>query len=126
MPIMSNGPHQSRLRFRLVLGGSIAIGPGKADMLAAIAETGSISAAGRSMGMSYKKAWYLIDTMNSCFREPLVVASKGGSSRGGAQLTTMGQTVLDLYRAIESEAGLAAERHLNAFSQLIVEQPPKQ
>lgn len=75
------------------------------------------------MGMSYKKAWYLIDTMNNCFRQPLVVASKGGSSRGGAQLTEMGQKVLDLYRAIESEASQAAEGYLNAFAELIVEQP---
>jgi len=78
------------------------------------------------MGMSYKKAWYLIDTMNNCFREPLVAASKGGSSRGGAQLTELGKRVLDLYRAIESEASQAAERHLDAFSELIVEQPPEQ
>lgn len=76
--------------------------------------------------MSCKKAWYLIDTMNGCFREPVVVASKGGSSRAGTQLSEMGQTVLDLYRDIESEATRAAERHLNAFARLIVEQPPKQ
>jgi molybdate transport system regulatory protein len=123
---MAGTSHQSRLRFRLVLGRSIVIGPGKADILAAVAETGSISAAGRSMGMSYKKAWHLIDTMNGCFREPLVIASKGGSSRGGAQLTDMGQRVLDLYRSIENEAAQAAERHLTAFAELIVHQPSEQ
>jgi molybdate transport system regulatory protein len=116
---------QPRLRFRLVLGRSIAIGPGKADLLAAIAETGSISAAGRSMGMSYKKAWYLIDTMNRCFREPLVVASKGGSARGGARLTAMGEKVLELYRSIESQASDAAARNLDVFSDLIVDEPPQ-
>jgi molybdate transport system regulatory protein len=113
-----------RLRVRLVLGRSIAIGPGKADLLAAIAETGSISAAGRSMAMSYKKAWYLIDTMNRCFRKPLVVASKGGSSRGGAQLTSMGQKVLELYRSIENQAAKAAARDLEAISVLIADEPP--
>jgi molybdate transport system regulatory protein len=116
---------QPRLRFRLVLGRSIAIGPGKADLLAAIAETGSISAAGRSMGMSYKKAWYLIDTMNRCFREPLVVASKGGSARGGARLTAMGEKVLELYRSIESQASDAAARNLDVFSDLIVDESPQ-
>lgn len=113
------------LRLRLMLGRSIAIGPGKADLLAAIAGTGSISAAGRSMGMSYKKAWYLIDTMNRCFREPLVVASKGGSARGGAQLTAMGEKVLELYRSIESQATEAAARNLDAFSELVVNDPPE-
>lgn len=122
---MATEPVQPRLRFRLVLGRSIAIGPGKADLLAAIADTGSISAAGRSMGMSYKKAWYLIDTMNRCFREPLVVASKGGSARGGAQLTAIGDKVLELYRSIENQASEAAARNLDAFSELIVEEPPE-
>lgn len=125
MPIMSNSSHQPCLRFRLILGRSIAFGPGKADLLTAIAETGSISAAGRSMGMSYKKAWYPIDTMNRCFREPLVVASKGGSSRGGAHLTAMGEKVLELYRSIENQASEAAARDLDAFSDLIVDGPPK-
>ena len=115
-----------RLRFRLVLGRSIAIGPGKADLLAAIAETGSISAAGRSMGMSYKKAWYLIDTMNRCFREPLVVASKGGSGRGGARLTPMGEKALALYRAIETRAAAAVEADLDAFASLVVDAPPEE
>ncbi|MFN3623377.1 MAG: winged helix-turn-helix domain-containing protein [Hyphomicrobium sp.] len=122
---MASESPQPRLRFRLVLGRSIAIGPGKADLLAAVAETGSISAAGRSMGMSYKKAWYLIDTMNRCFREPLVVASKGGSARGGAQLTPMGEKVLKLYRSIENQAAEAAARSLDAFAELVVDEPPE-
>jgi molybdate transport system regulatory protein len=116
---------QPRLRFRLILGRSIAIGPGKADLLAAIAETGSISAAGRSMDMSYKKAWYLIDTMNRCFQEPLVMANKGGSSRGGAHLTAVGERVLELYRSIENQASEAAAANLAAFSELIVNEPPE-
>ena len=122
---MASESLQSRLRFRLILGRSIAIGPGKADLLAAIAETGSISAAGRSMGMSYKKAWYLIDTMNRCFREPLIVASKGGRARGGAQLTAMGGKVLKLYRSIENQACEAAARDLDAFCELVVDATPE-
>ena len=81
---MSVSSDLPQLRLRLVLGRSIAVGPGKADLLAAVAETGSISAAGRAMSMSYKRAWYLIDTMNRCFRAPLVEANKGGKGHGGA------------------------------------------
>jgi molybdate transport system regulatory protein len=114
-----------RLRFRLVLGRSIAIGPGKADLLAAVAETGSISAAGRSMGMSYKKAWYLLDTMNRCFREPLVVTTKGGRAHGGARLTPMGEEVLARYRAIEARAAATFDDELKAFAGLVVDEPPE-
>lgn len=110
-----------RLRFRLLLGRSIAIGPGKADLLAALAETGSISAAARSMSMSYKKAWYLLDTMNRCFREPLIEAEKGGRGRGGAKLTAMGERVLHLYRSIETRAAAAVAEDLAAFAPLVAE-----
>ena len=97
-----------QLRFRLVLGRSIAVGPGKADLLAAVAATGSITAAGRSMGMSYKRAWYLIDTMNRCFREPLssppAKAGKAMAARGSRR---WGNEVLSLYRTIETQAAAA-------------------
>jgi molybdate transport system regulatory protein len=114
-----------RLRFRLLLGRSVAVGPGKADLLAAVAATGSIAAAGRSMGMSYKKAWYLLDTMNRCFREPLVEASKGGRAHGGARLTPMGEEVLARYRAIEGRAAEAFADELAALDALVVEEPPR-
>lgn len=99
------------------------IGPGKADLLEAIAATGSISAAGRSMGMSYKKAWYLLDAMNSHFASPLVEASRGGSGHGGAHLTPMGRDVLARYRAIETKAAAAVAADMDAFNALIVEPP---
>ncbi|MPR13033.1 winged helix-turn-helix domain-containing protein [Microvirga tunisiensis] len=73
-------------------------------MLEGIRDTGSIAAAGRRMGMSYKRAWYLIDTLNGYFREPLVSAVKGGPRGGGAQLTQTGQEVLDRYRRMETAA----------------------
>ena len=117
---MNAGSQRPQLRFRLVIGPEVAVGPGKADLLAAIAETGSISAAGRSMGMSYKKAWYLLDTMNRCFRAPLVEASKGGRGHGGARLTPMGREVLSRYRAIEARASAAVEDELGAFADLVV------
>jgi molybdate transport repressor ModE-like protein len=74
------------IELRVVLDPETFLGPGKADLLQAIEETGSIAAAGRRMGMSYKRAWYLIDTMNTYFHEPMVVSVKGGNTRGGASL----------------------------------------
>ena len=89
-------------RLRVVLGRDIAVGPGKADLLEGIRETGSIAAAGRRMGMSYKQAWLLIDTMNRCFAKPLVEAAKGGKSGGGAHLTPLGEDVLARYRRMQT------------------------
>jgi molybdate transport system regulatory protein len=102
----------------------MAISPGKADLLEAIAESGSIAAAGRSMGMSYKRAWYLLDTMNRCFREPLVLVRKGGRHHGGTELTATGKQVLTLFRAIEKRAIAANAAELEAFADLIAEIPP--
>jgi molybdate transport system regulatory protein len=122
---MNTSPDVPRLRLRLVLGRSIAVGPGKTDLLAAIAATGSITAAGQSMGMSYKRAWYLLDTMNRYFKEPLVSASKGGKGHGGARLTPMGEQVLALYRSIEQRATEAAAAELETFARLVVAVPPE-
>src|ERR1700686_2748214 len=94
-------------RIRILLGSSIAIGPGKAALLEDIAETGSISAAGRRMGMSYLRAWLLAKTINACFQKPLIEAAKGGIGGGGARLTAMGREVLALYRAMEDHATTA-------------------
>jgi molybdate transport system regulatory protein len=89
-------------RLRVVLGRDIAVGPGKADLLEGIKETGSIAAAGRRMGMSYKQAWLLIDTMNGCFTKPVVEAAKGGKAGGGAHLTPLGEEVLARYRRMQT------------------------
>ncbi|RLL71458.1 winged helix-turn-helix domain-containing protein [Paenirhodobacter hankyongi] len=80
--------------------GKLVFGPGKADLLQAISEEGSISAAGRRMGMSYKRAWSLVEEMNDAFAEPLVLSARGGAHGGGAQLTATGQAVLAEYRAL--------------------------
>ena len=90
------------LRLRLVFGDDAMLGPGKADLLRLIGETGSISAAGRRMGMSYRRAWSLVAELNGAFREPLVESARGGSGGGGAVLTDAGRSVLDLYRRLES------------------------
>lgn len=95
------------LRIRAVLGDGLIIGPGQADLLAGIHEAGSIAAAARRMGMSYKRAWQLVGILNTTFREPLITKVKGGSSGGGAQLTPLGNAVLDAYRRLEAKASAA-------------------
>jgi len=112
-------------RIRVLLGSSIAIGPGKAALLEAIGESGSIAAAGRRMGMSYRRAWLLTKTMNFCFREPLVEAAKGGIGGGGARLTAMGSKVLALYRSMEDAAAAAAMPAMHELRRLMVDQPPE-
>lgn len=94
-------------RWRLTLDGEIALGPGKADLLAAIARAGSISGAARALGMSYRRAWTLVATMNQCFALPLVETTAW--RRGGARLTAEGEIILRLYRDLGSRS-LAATR----------------
>ena len=106
----------SRLRhqIRVLLDDEIAFGPGKAQLLEAIGRHGSISAAARDMGMSYTRAWALVDAMNRSFREPLVLTATGGK-RGGAQVSDAGRQVLVAYRDIENAARDAANA---AFARL--------
>ncbi len=101
----------SPVRLRIVLDDEAFLGPGKADLLQGIAETGSIAAAGRRLGMSYKRAWLLAETLNGYFRTPLVTAATGGKAGGGATLTKLGIEVLGRYRAMvaASEAACAAD-----------------
>lgn len=92
------------LKIRIVFGDDEMMGPGKAELLERIAATGSISAAGRAMGMSYKRAWSLVETMNAMFATPVVTSTRGGAQGGGASLTEAGERVLGLYRAFEARA----------------------
>jgi molybdate transport system regulatory protein len=93
-----------RLRLRVLRGGDILMGPGRADLLTQIRATGSIAAAGRQMGMSYKRAWALVEAMNAMFAAPVVAAVKGGTGGGGAHLTEAGVAVLAAYRGLEAAA----------------------
>jgi len=104
---------------RITLEPDTLLGPGKADLLQGIKETGSIAAAGRRMGMSYKRAWYLLDTMNACFREPLATATKGGKSGGGAQLTTTGLAVLAAFRRMEAATERAVAKEMTKLAALM-------
>lgn len=95
------------IRARLYCGDEIAMGPGKADLLAAIAAHGSISAAGRALDMSYRRAWLLVDTMNRCWNEPLVATSPGSARGSGARVTPLGESVLADYRALQARLDAA-------------------
>lgn len=92
------------LRLRIVYGDAFMIGPGKAELLQRIRDTGSISAAGRGMGMSYKRAWSLVEEMNAAFTTALVDSARGGAGGGGARLTETGEAVLAAYRRAEAAA----------------------
>ncbi len=108
-----------RVGLRLLLGMSTSIGPGKTALLEAIAATGSISAAGRSLGMSYRRAWQLVESMNRNFREPLVLTATGGVRGGGAQVTPFGHEVLRRYRAMEARVSVMLDADLTAFADLL-------
>lgn len=106
-------------RLRILLGSSIAMGPGKADLLDAIGEAGSISGAARRMRMSYRRAWLLVETMNHSFSAPLVQAARGGRRGGGARLTDAGHEALRRYRAMEAKAQKALTRDIAGFRELL-------
>lgn len=103
-PPLHNPDLYPRLQIRLYLAPGIWLGPGKADLLELIGETGSISEAGRQMGMSYKRAWSLVEVLNASFSAPLVERVRGGAGGGGARLTNEGQEVLARFRRICAEA----------------------
>ena len=108
----ATGAATTRLTLRVDLGRDRAIGPGKIRLLEAIRDTGSITNAGIALGMSYRRAWLLVDDMNNCFREPVAAAHAGGSHGGGAALTAFGRSLIDQYRAIEIEAYAATAARL--------------
>jgi len=90
-------------RLRVLHGEQIALGPGKVDLLALISKTGSIRVAAERMGMSYMRAWKLVQTMNACFKEPVIAAVRGGRDHGGAALTETGRQALALYEQMETD-----------------------
>ncbi len=100
----------ARLRPRLSVEarGELALGPGKADLLEAITETGSIRAAAERLGMSYARAWQLVRTMNRSFTDPLVESARGGGRHGGSRLSATGAPALALYRAMGAAAAAGA------------------
>lgn len=105
----------TRFSFRLDFTPGGRLGPGKVQLLEAIGETGSISAAGRSMKMSYRRAWLLVDDLNRTFRAPLVEAQPGGAKGGGAHLTALGREIVANYRAIEAKTLAAGAAEIAAL-----------
>jgi molybdate transport system regulatory protein len=104
------------LTLRVLGPGHPAMGPGRAALLSNIARTGSISSAARAMGMSYRRAWQLVEAMNKSFAEPLVVTEIGGKRGGGAAVTALGRRLIRLYRAMENKASSAIAADLRRFS----------
>jgi molybdate transport system regulatory protein len=111
--------HRPDSFIRVHLARSNAIGPGKADLLEAIAAAGSLAAAARRMSMSYRRAWNLVKTMNGAFRQPIVESIKGGSSGGHTALTATGQEVLTRYRRMEARAADAIAEEAKEFRKLV-------
>ncbi len=109
-------------RLRVLFSEMTALGPGRSELLERIARTGSISAAAREMGMSYRRAWLLVEATNAAFIEPLVTTNTGGSRGGGAQLTEFGMNILARYRAMELKAAQALSVDFAEFSRYL--QPP--
>lgn len=121
-PAMPNAkPRKSMIRIRILCGEDTALGKGKADLLEAILESGSISAAGRKLGLSYRKAWLMVDEMNRCFASQVVEKAKGGTQGGGAKVTDLGKSALERYRVIQQKAQAAIEEDLADFRRLLVE-----
>jgi molybdate transport system regulatory protein len=108
-----------RIRIPSSSGELYAFGPGKAELLTAIQETGSIAAAGRKLGMSYQKTRQLVDEMNRCFVAPLVEGFKGGVQGGGAALTALGREVLERFLAMQVRAEASVAEELLAFEKLL-------
>lgn len=112
-----------KLKAQLYCGEEAAIGPGKADLLEAIDHSGSISAAGRALGMSYRRTWLLVDSMNRCWRDRLVETRAGGGEQRGARLTEAGREVLARYRRLEAAMASAVGEELAALATCLRDQP---
>ena len=113
----------ARLQLRLFFGADVMLGPGKAELLEHIRDTGSISAAGRAMKMSYKRAWMLVEELNAAFRAPLVDSTRGGPGGGGARVTEAGLAMVRLYRGIEATAAVAAEGEIATLRGMLRDLP---
>ena len=116
---MKPQPH-TLLRFYF---GALKLGPGKVQLLELIRDTGSISAAGRAMEMSYKRAWMLVEEMNAAFTAPLVSSARGGAKGGGAHVTETGLAVITAYRAAEIASAQATAAHIATLQDLLSDIP---
>ena len=118
---MTKQAASARFRFRISVGDVIAIGPGKVTLLEAIAATGSISAAAQSLGMSYRRAWLLLDEMNRMLRTPVTDSARGGATRGGSEITETGRLMIETYRRIEPRAEQACAQDIDKLVALVAD-----
>jgi molybdate transport system regulatory protein len=119
----SNDRRYRGLTLRVLGACGPAMGPGKAELIARIEQSGSISAAARSMGMSYRRAWQLVESLNRTFARPVITTAVGGARGGGARVTEFGMRVASRYRAMERAASAAIAADLRRFRRLLA--PPK-
>lgn len=108
-----------RFRMRIRSGDAVALGPGKVELLEAVREHGSISAAARSLGMSYRRAWLLIDELNRSLKAPATHSEQGGQSGGGCTLTPVGENIIRLYRNVEVEAQRSCAKQIAELTRMI-------
>lgn len=120
----SRGNERASLTLRVDLGDYGALGPGKIRLLEAIGSEGSISGAGRVMGMSYRRAWLLVDNINAMFARPAVETQHGGAKGGSAVLTEFGRKIIALYREMETDAEAAVDRKLRTIQKALAASPP--
>src|SRR5271165_7542951 len=111
-----SGNAGDRLNIRIDLAGGLRIGPGKVAVLEEIARSGSISAAGRALRMSYRRTWELVEDLNTGLGTPVVETAAGGSGGGGTVLTPAGKAIIERYRAIELDTAIAARKHLQVLN----------
>lgn len=109
-------PRYPGLTLRVLGKSAAAMGPGKAELIERIGRTGSISAAARDMGMSYRRAWQLVESLNGTFREPVVTTAIGGRRGGGARVTPFGERLVARFRAMEHKAWAAIAADLRRFT----------
>jgi len=114
-----SNPANGKVRFRIDFGDACSLGPGKIDLLEGIGATGSLSQAGRALGMSYRRAWMLLDSLNSSFDEPVVTTTTGGKAGGGTQLTSLGRTIVQVYRELERDFDAQAAKQTRAIASAV-------
>ncbi|HEY3598129.1 MAG TPA: LysR family transcriptional regulator [Paraburkholderia sp.] len=119
MKTSTNARPEVKFRMRIQQAGTIALGPGKVSLLEAVREYGSISAAARSLNMSYRRAWLLMDELNRSLKSPATVAEHGGQSGGGSMLTPVGEEIIRLYRGIEAQAYEACAAEIAALTRFV-------
>jgi len=112
------------LKLRIDFAGGARIGPGKIDLLEAVARTGSITAAGRALGMSYRRAWLLLDALNRTFDSPVVATAAGGAGGGGAEVTAFGLELIAAYRALQADCAALAAARFGAYAARLAPDAP--